>query len=116
MPLKVYYVDDEPSLLELFTELFATRDVEIKTFADPMQAVAAIRADPPDLVFLDYRLPKTSGPALAAQIDAKIPKALITGDLLPKPDANFVAVFEKPFREDAIEAFIRSYLKPAAAA
>lgn len=39
MALKVYYIDDEPDLLELFADLFSSKEIEIKTFADPLKAV-----------------------------------------------------------------------------
>jgi DNA-binding response OmpR family regulator len=110
MPLKIYYVDDEPALLEMFVDTFSSPDLEITVFEDPKKAIAAIKASPPDLLFLDFRLPNTTGDKLALSIDPNIPKALISGDLSIKCEAKFDAYFEKPYKSSDVEAFIRKYL------
>lgn len=109
--LTIIYVDDEPDLLEMFSEIFSTPDITIRGFSDPDQAIAEIKKTPVDLVFLDYRLKKTTGDKVALQIDPKIPKALITGDLQVKCEAEFKAYFEKPMKIDEIRNFISSFVK-----
>jgi CheY-like chemotaxis protein len=109
MPLRIYYLDDEPDLLEIFAELFGSSEVTVTTFTDPNKAVEAIMASPPDLLFLDYRLPNTTGDKIALQLDPKIPKALITGDLTLNLEAKFDAMFEKPISHQEVQKFIQSY-------
>jgi len=115
MALKVFYIDDEPDLLDLFSDVFSSPEVEVTTFVDPDVAVSAIRETPPDLLFVDYRLPKTTGAQLAREIAPAIPKVLITGDLATARDPNFVGVFSKPLDIEGIASFIRSYVGRCAA-
>lgn len=110
MAIKVYYVDDEPDLLDLFADVFSSDDVEVTTFVDPDTALSVIWEAPPDLLFLDYRLPKTTGSKLACEIEPAIPKVLITGDLATTRDANFIGVFSKPLNFEEISAFIASFV------
>lgn len=114
--LKVYYLDDEPDLLEIFQDTFSDENIQISTFTDPAEALKAIQTAPPDLLFIDYRLPNTTGETFARKIDPSIPKALITGDLSTKAGEMFQALFSKPFRRAQIETFIRGYLNSKKAA
>ena len=111
MKLKVYYIDDEPELLEIFAETFARPEIEISTFLDPENAVVAINKNPPDLIFVDYRLPKISGDLLAFNLDPNIPKVLLTGEMSINCKTKFLALFEKPFQTEKIEKFIDSFVK-----
>jgi CheY-like chemotaxis protein len=104
--LKVYYLDDEPDLLEIFVDTFSSSLVEITTFTDPIKAIAVIKSSPPDLLFLDFRLPYTTGLMVAEQLDPNIPKVLVTGDMSIKPSSVFKMVCEKPINPGVIEKFI----------
>lgn len=110
MPLKIVYLDDEPGLCEMFVDNFASQDVTVDTFTNPEAAVKAINESPPDLVFLDYRLPGTTGDEVAGCLSTFIPKVLITGDLTVISALSFVKVFHKPFDFTEMELFIQSYL------
>jgi len=110
MKLKVYYIDDEPELLEIFSETFGRPEIEIKTFLDPDIALEVIAKSPPDILFIDFRLPKISGDVLASIIDPKIPKVLLSGEISIKYSSNFLAIFEKPFQTEKIEAFLEKLI------
>ena len=56
MKLNIFYVDDEQDLCDIFEELNQSDRLNIKTYVDPVAAVADALKDPPDLVFMDYRL------------------------------------------------------------
>lgn len=107
MVFRIYYLDDEAALLEIFSEIFSSTTVQVKTFSEPSQLIAECKSNPPDLLFLDFRLPNTTGVAVAQQVDPKIPKVLVTGDLSVKVDVKFEAIFEKPIKVDVVEAFIK---------
>jgi DNA-binding NtrC family response regulator len=111
MPLKIIYLDDEPDLCQLFKQNFESDEVEIKVFSDPAKALQETLENPPDYVFLDYRLPNTSGDIVAKSIDSKIPKIFITGDLSVNPEADFIKIFNKPFSFDEMESFINNLKK-----
>ena len=96
-PLTVYYLDDEIDLLEVFQEIYASDDVVVKTFTNGETALASVRAAPPDLMVLDYRLAGLSGEEIARQMDPLIPKVLVSGDFLaPEDHPAFLRVLVKP--------------------
>ena len=104
MLLNIVYLDDEPGLCQMFEDNFATDQISIRTFVQAEEALAFIKANPPDLVFLDFRLPGTTGEQVATRIEASIPIALITGDLEIAPLPRFERTFGKPFNFDEMEA------------
>ena len=109
--LRVFYIDDEPFLCEMFAENFSSETIEVKTFTDPEEALLALADKPPHMVFIDYRLVNTTGPKVAQRMDPSIPKALVTGDLDVDSANQFVKVFHKPFDFDRIEEFLDYGLK-----
>ncbi len=108
VPLKVYYLDDEESLLEVFSDTFSSSECVVFTFADPIAFVQSVKTDPPDVVFLDYRLPGCTGDEVALRLDPSLPKVLVSGDLDLNTKAVFVAKFSKPYKIDEVGRFIRS--------
>lgn len=106
MPFKIYYLDDEPFLLEMFVDTFAAPGREITTFSDPDIAIETIKKSPPDILFIDYRLPKYNGDSIAMMLDPQFPKFLITGDIEVKCVYKFDAIFDKPYKANQIEKVI----------
>jgi len=115
MPLNVVYLDDEPDLCSNFSDFFASRDVLIKTFTDPEEAIRYVNRHPPDLLFVDYRLPSTTGDEIALALDPAIPKYLVTGDITIVTTYQFMGVFSKPYPPDEIQAVFDRFLAEAAA-
>lgn len=111
MPVDLIYIDDEAELASLFEDLFQSDKVKVRAFTDVKAALESAVAAPPDVIFIDFRLPNTTGDKVAQQMDPKIPKVLITGDLDVKTDFKFSAVFQKPYEPADILKFIES-LKP----
>ena len=111
MLLNVYYLDDEPDLLESFKDTFETDSVRVTTFQHPKDCLNAISKHSPDLLFLDFRLPGVTGDKIASEISDRIPKVLVTGDLSVETSAKFVAVVHKPFDHGLVESLIHSYRK-----
>lgn len=109
MPLKIIYVDDELDLLDIFVDEFSRPGFEILTFSDPKMAIDEIKSNPPDLLFLDYQLPGTTGEKIALEIDPLIPKVLITGNLSIKTQVNFLRVLQKPISFSEIESILASF-------
>lgn len=108
MPLKVVYLDDEPVLCEIFSDLFSSPQIEVKTFTDPSLAIKFINENVPDVIFLDYRLPGTTGDEVAQLLPPAIPKFLITGDTKVDTKYNFAQLFHKPYKEEEIVSAILS--------
>ena len=102
MKLRVMYIDDEEELCENFVDCFSTEDVSIITFSQPPEAIEAAKISPPDLIFIDFRLPSISGDEVAQLMDPTIPKCLITGDIYVKTTYAFQKIFTKPYNQDDI--------------
>ncbi len=111
MSLKIIYLDDEPDLCECFSDEFASEKIEVTTFTDPKRAIAAALESPPDLIFLDFRLPGTTGNAVALAMPKEIPKYLITGESEVNTTYKFEFVFGKPLEIEAIQKVIDLHLK-----
>jgi two-component system LytT family response regulator len=109
MQLKVVYIDDEAALCENFKDLHSTDEVVIETFTNPDIAIEQIRKNPPDVVFMDYRLPGTTGEQVATALNISQPIVLITGELEVKTSYPFYSIIQKSVDYDevanAIEAF-----------
>jgi two-component system LytT family response regulator len=88
--IKAYLVDDErPAIERLSRMLQATGRVEILgSSVDPAEALAALSAIHPDVLFLDIRMPELSGFQLLAE--------------LPNPP---LVVFTTAYDEYALDAF-----------
>jgi len=116
MRLRVFYLDDEVDLCQMFHENFSTPENVISLYSDPAQALAAVRASPPDLLFLDYRLPGTTGEDIAVKIGPSVPMVLLTGDLELTKSNIFLRKFSKqPFPFEEIEALLSEMAKRKAA-
>lgn len=110
MPFTIYYLDDEPDLLEIFAETFSSKKILIRTFISPDEAIAEAAVNPPDLMFIDFRLSGTTGFEVAKRLLPSIPKALISGDMSIQSDRLFLKAFEKPVDKSLIEEFIQSQM------
>ena len=106
MSLKIFYIDDELALLEVFKELFDNEGIEILTFVNPKKALEELTKTQPDLIFIDYRLPGITGDELAKSFNPETPKALITGEMNVKTQTKFDRVFPKPFSITELEKYI----------
>jgi two-component system, LytTR family, response regulator len=84
-------VDDEPPALKRIRSLLAGFDeVELAAaYSDPAEALRAVRARPPDLLFLDIQMPGMSGLDFAAALGEPMP----------------LVVFVTAFDEHALRAF-----------
>lgn len=95
-PIKIFYIDDEPELCDIFSEQFSSAEVQVITFTAPQIATAEARKNPPDIIFIDYRLPGTTGDIVAQLLPANIPIYLITGEISVATVFKFAAVLSKP--------------------
>jgi len=82
--IKVLIVDDHRMFAELLAEVLgATDDMAVTAItADGHAALAEARAEPPDVVVLDYRLPGDDGVVVAGRLREVVPEAglvMLTG-------------------------------------
>lgn len=110
MPLNVLYLDDEPALCEIFADEFSSKDIIVMTFTDPKEALVAALKTPPDVIFVDYRLPRTTGDLVAQAMSSKVPKYLVTGENSVNTIYEFTAVFTKPMDIKAVRSVLNTHL------
>jgi CheY-like chemotaxis protein len=106
--VRVFYLDDEVELLIIFKETFESETIQIATFTDPEALIRAVTETSPDLVFLDYRLPFTTGQEVAKKLPLSLTKVLLTGDLNLSSLTGFKEVLHKPFSFERIQALLES--------
>ncbi len=92
--MKAVLIDDEKLALEQLKHVLRQYpELEIKgMFTDPLEALAEINKDRPQVVFLDIDMPEINGLAVAAELlelDAGIAVVIVTG--LEKDADNFFA-------------------------
>ena len=109
MPLKVYYLDDEELLGEIFAEFFSSDQVAVTAFSEVGAMFEVIAHSAPDLIFIDYRLPGTTGDEVAKRIDPAIPKILLTGEITVQTSYHFEKILAKPFDNSEILRLLDFY-------
>lgn len=107
--LKILHLDDEIDIGQVFCDLFSSDKISIQSFTEVDQALESLRKDPPDLIFLDYRLPGITGEDVALKMNTQIPICLISGDMSLKTQYPFAAKFKKPWNTEEIQAFLDSF-------
>jgi methanogenic corrinoid protein MtbC1 len=90
--LRIIFLDDEKDLCYNFVDDFSSTKVTIEAFTDPVEMLQAAKESPPDLLFIDYNLPGTTGDKVAALLENSIPKYLLTGDSKVKPEYKFQSI------------------------
>ncbi len=68
MPEKILIVDDDPDMRDALTIILESQDYEIVTAQDGLEALAALRAEKPDLMLLDLLMPKMDGFAVLKEL------------------------------------------------
>jgi two-component system, response regulator, stage 0 sporulation protein F len=58
---KVLLVDDEENLCLLYREELESEGYSVRTAGDASEAIRLVEEDPPDVVVMDIRLPRTDG-------------------------------------------------------
>lgn len=66
-------VDDQPSICELLEEVFTSEGYRVETALNSDQAVRAIRALTPDLIFMDINMPGKNGLETLKDVQGRSP-------------------------------------------
>ena len=119
---RICYVEDDEDIqriVRMSLERVGKMTVEIVT--DPLQAIAAMTTFKPDLVMLDWMMPKLDGPALFKQMQARpdtqaLPVVFITAkasqrDLDQLMKLGAAATISKPFSPKDLPEQLREIWK-----
>jgi diguanylate cyclase (GGDEF)-like protein len=120
--LKILVVDDEPDVLEMLEQIFASR-YDVTTACDGETAIAVLNAQPMDIVLCDLNMPKISGVEVLKEATTLRPNAvrlLVTASdrVEDVRDAINIArvnrFVSKPFRPFELVAIVESALRERA--
>ena len=116
--VKVLVVDDEDWVLETVRRYLEQAGLEVIPARDGAAAVEAFERETPDLVVLDWMLPKLDGLAVAARIrrSSRVPIIMLTAriteqDRLAGFDVGIDDYVVKPFSARELEARVRAVLR-----
>lgn len=118
---RIYVVDDNPvSALRLSKAVGKDLGATVLSFTDPLQALRASLAEPPDLLLVDYAMPAMSGVKLLQELKRRLPDqdlaaALVSGfsDPLIRSrafQAGALDVIAKPFDVSEVTLKVRNLL------
>ncbi len=116
----ILVVDDDPNNLRLLTDVLSRRGYGIRPVRDGRMALAAVRAEAPDLILLDIMMPGMDGYEVCAQLkaDAKnreIPVIFLSAlneafDKVKAFSTGGVDYITKPFEIEEVIARIENHL------
>jgi CheY-like chemotaxis protein len=109
---RVLYIDDDDAMVLLVTRMLQRRGYKVSGFTDPVQGIAALRADPAafDLALTDHNMPAMSGIDVAREIRAiraDLPIALASGYITEamRAEAAEAGVSDIIFKPNVVEDF-----------
>jgi DNA-binding NarL/FixJ family response regulator len=113
---KILLADDSETFLRAAQLLL--REYEIETAADGEEALAKLKANPPDIFFVDLVLPKISGTELIQKVSAEYPDIAIVALTAIDDDETVQEVMEMGAKDylikgalsaDTFKAIIEKY-------
>jgi putative two-component system response regulator len=120
---RILVVDDEPANVQLLQRLLAREGyARVQGLTDPVQALEAFRADPPDLLLLDLHMPRMDGLEVLARLAARAeegehrPVLVLTADVTAEARERALRAGAhdfvlKPFDATEVLLRIRTHLR-----
>jgi serine phosphatase RsbU (regulator of sigma subunit) len=116
----ILIVDDTPANLRLLSKMLSEQGYQVRPVPDGPLALAAVRAEPPDLILLDIRMPEMSGYEVCEHLKADaqtrdIPIIFIsaldaTQDKVKAFTVGGVDYITKPFQFEEVLARVETHL------
>jgi CheY-like chemotaxis protein len=95
---KILVIDDSKVIRIRVREMLPTGNFEVLEAQDGLEGLSLIKKENPNLIMLDFLLPKMSGWEVFQEIQKsptlqKIPLVLMSGKKLPKKSLNPLSIF-----------------------
>jgi len=112
---KLLIIDDEPDLCAIFQRIFKEEGHSVATATTGQEGIAKARADQPDLIFLDLKMPSMDGITCLKRLRlvSKASKIVVLtgyGTLKTAKEAMMLGAYDytaKPFDLDLIRTLIQ---------
>ena len=119
MNSKILVVDDEPDFSRLFASVLTEMGYEVSTASGGRQGLVKIRENPPDILFLDVKMPQVDGLECLRRIRKNKRKFVIVvmtayGDIESARKAMRLGADEyisKPFDIDDLKRLVNELVK-----
>jgi CheY-like chemotaxis protein len=127
-PAKVLVVDDDPGVVDSLSFLLQAEGYRLVTAADGEHGLEVARAEHPDLILLDWRLPGMDGPSVSRALRTgsdrelrRVPVLMLTAldsadDTMTAFEAGADDYITKPFTPASVLVHVRQWLKRSEAA
>jgi two-component system, cell cycle response regulator len=119
---RILLVDDSRVTRELIKVFLIAKDVVLVEAGDGAEALEKVKADPPDLVIADLRMPKLDGAELCAAMRAdlrtnRIPVVILTSNRDEESVRRATAagareVLQKPIQPQPLQEAVARHLAP----
>lgn len=119
--MRVTVVDDSRETCDVLVRHMKLEGYATNSFYDPVEALEALKADPPDLVLLDHNMPKMTGLEVLAELRAhpptfEMPVIMVTAagevsDIVRGLDVGANDYVTKPPQFEILAARVRTQLK-----
>jgi CheY-like chemotaxis protein len=110
----ILVVDDEEAVGYVFERYLAIKGYRVSVATSGEQALQAFRADTPDLVITDYKMPGMNGNELLLRlraIDSRLPAVMISANPIDVgPTLDGVRFFPKPVSLENLAEHIETVL------
>jgi DNA-binding response OmpR family regulator len=117
---RVLVIDDSPMLLNFVKEILTDANYDVTTGASAAESLSSAKANPPELILLDYILPDMKGDEVTRKLmenpaTAAIPVVYMSGfgaDLRPDSEAspNVIGSLNKPFTSDLLIKTVETHM------
>ena len=121
MALSILIADDDPDLRDILRSILEPEGFAVSEAENGEQALQAVRANPPDLMILDYMMPVLTGPEVCQQVKqdlvlAHLPIIMLTGksevqDKVRGINAGADDYLIKPFEPQELLARVKMVLR-----
>jgi two-component system response regulator MtrA len=120
--VRILVVDDDPALAEMLSIALTAEGFAAAFVGDGRQAIAALMAEPPDLVLLDLMLPGQDGFSVCRSLRARsdVPIVMLTAradteDVVKGLESGADDYIVKPFHTAELVARVRARLRRSSA-